>query len=316
MENHAEQTTLLAATSSRRRFLQAGAATAVGAAALAACSTKDNPTARIGTVPSTTALPDGAVTDVALVRTATSVEHLLLSVYDTVAEQNLLSGSHAAIAARMRDQHEENAQTLADLTTAAGGEVYACPNERMTRVYIEPAMRSILGSKQAAAVFGIEEPEVEVMPSSDPASDTLVLLNALEVITAATHQAYVAMLNSIELRAAGMQVAVGSSRRGALWGALITPDALVDESVLANVPTVETTAPPTTAADATATTVSPEAEAAGPVPVVHAVSASFGQLGPVLIELGAPDENGIRQKVNIETPFLNSLAYEYQTCEA
>jgi hypothetical protein len=316
VENHAEQTTVLPSAWSRRRFLQAGAATAVGAAALAACSTKDNPTARIGTVPSTTALPAADVTDVTLMRTATSLEHLLVSVYDTVAEKNLLSGSQAAIAAKMRDQHQDNAATFADLTTEAGGEVYDCPNDRMTRIYIEPAMQYILGSKQAAAALGIAEPDTELPPSPDPTGDTLVLLNALEVITAATHQAYVAMLNSIELRAAGMQVGVGSSRRGALWGALITPDALVDDAVLANLPTVATTAPPTTAPDATATTVSGEAEAAGPAPVVHAVSASFGQLGPALIELGAADENGIRKKVNIETPFLNSLAYEYQTCDA
>jgi hypothetical protein len=314
VENHAEQTTPLATGWSRRRFLQAGAATAVGAAALAACSTKDNPTARIGTVPPTTGLPAADVTDVTLVRTSTSLEHLLVSVYDTVAEQNLLSGSQAAIAAKMRDQHQENAQTFADLTTEAGGEVYACPNARMMRVYIEPAMQAILGSKQAAAALGTAEPETEVPPSPDPTGDTLVLLNALEVITAATHQAYVAMLTSIDLRAAGMRIGVGSSRRGALWGALITPDELVDAAVLADVAPVETTAPPTTAA--APTTVNGEAEAAGPAPVVHAVSASFGQLGPALIELGAPDENGIRDKVNIETPFLNSLAYEYETCDA
>jgi len=316
VENHAEQTTLPATGWSRRRFLQAGAATAVGAAALAACSTKDNPTARIGTVPSTTTLPTADVTDVALVRTATSLEYLLVSVYDTVAEQNLLSGTNAAVAAKMRAQHQENADMFADLTTEIGGEVYACPNTRMMTVYIEPAMQYILGSEKASTDLGIAKPETEIKESPDPEGDTLVLLNALEVITAATHQAYVNMLNSIDLRAAGMQVGVGSSRRGALWGALITPDALVDDAVLAGVATVATTTPPTTTADATTTTVNGEAEAAGPATVVHAVSASFGQLGPALIELGAADENGIRKKVNIETPFLNSLAYEYQTCDA
>lgn len=315
MEHHAEQTTMPADGWNRRRFLQAGAATAVGAAALAACSTKDNPTARIGTVPVTTALPTAEVTDVTLLRTATSLEHLLLSVYDTVAEQSLLSGTQAAIAARMRDEHEAHAETLADLTTEAGGEVYACPNERMTSIYVEPAMQLILGSVRATEALGVEAPETEIDPSPDPAADAVVLLNALEVITAATHQAYVAMMSSIEYRAAGMQIGVGSARRGALWGALITPDALVDDTVLAGVPTVETTVP-TTAAEASATTESPEAEAGGVVAVVHAVSASFGQLGPVLIELGAPDANGIREKVNIETPFLNSMAYEYMSCDA
>jgi hypothetical protein len=315
VDNHAEQTTLPVTGWSRRRFLQAGAATAVGAAALAACSTEDNPTARIGTVPTTTTLPPAEVTDVTLLRTSTSLEHLLVSVYETVAEQNLLSGTQAAIAAKMLAEHQTNADTFADLTTEAGGEVYACANVRMTSLYIEPAMQYILGSAEATAALGIEAPEAETAPSPDPAADTMVLLNALEVITAATHQSYVAMMTSIEFRAAGMQVGVGSARRGALWGALITPDALVDDSLLTGVPTVETTVP-TTAGEAPATTEAPEAEVTGAAPIAHAVSASFGQLGPVLIELGAPDENGIRPKVNIETPFLNSMAYEYQSCEA
>jgi hypothetical protein len=315
VEHHAEQTTMPASAWSRRRFLQAGAATAVGAAALAACSTKDNATARIGTVPPTTALPTVAVTDVTLLRTATSLEHLLLSVYDTVAEQNLLSGTQAAIAARMRDEHAANADTLADFTTEAGGEVYDCANKRMTSIYIEPAMQFILGSVVANEALGIEAPATEIPPSPDPAADAIVLLNALEVITAATHQAYVAMMSSIEFRGAGMEIGVGSARRGALWGALITPDALVDDTLLAGVATVETTVP-TTAGEAPTTTENPQAEAGGVVAVVHAVSASFGQLGPMLIELGAPDANGIREKVNIETPFLNSMAYEYETCEA
>lgn len=316
MENHADPTTLPAGWS-RRRFLQAGAATAVGAAVFAACSTPDNPTARIGTVPPTTALPTGVVTDAVLARTATSLEHLLVAAYDAVATQNLLSGPHASVAAKMRTQHEENAATLVELTTMVGGDPYECANRRMTELYLQPSLQYIMGSAAATSALGIPAPATEIPPSPDPAGDTLVLLNALEAITAATHQAYVNMLNSIELRAAGMEIGVGSARRGALWGALVTPDALVDDAVLSGVPSaVTTTVAPTTVADVTSTSASLEEEAAGPVPVAHAVSASFGQLGPVLIELGAVDENGIREKVNIETPFLNSLAYDYESCEA
>ena len=62
----------------RRRFIQASALTAAGAAVLAACSTKDNPTQRIGTVPSTTTLPPAPVNDVTLLRTSSSLEYLLI----------------------------------------------------------------------------------------------------------------------------------------------------------------------------------------------------------------------------------------------
>jgi hypothetical protein len=314
VDTHAEQTPVNTAGSwNRRRFLQASAVTAVGAAALAACSTKDNPDARIGTVPSTTTLPTAPVTDVALLRTSTSLEYLLLAVYDAAASQNMLGPDDVDLAAKMRDQHQANADAFADQTTELGGDLYECPNPRMMSVYIGPAMQYILGSK-AAAALDIAEPATEIPPSPDIPGDTRVLLNALEVITAATHQAYVSMLNDIELRASGLAIGIGSSRRGALWGALINPDALVDDSVLAGVavtPSADTTVVETTTTVAAPTTTAAASQDVSPPPVVHAVSSTFGQLGPVLIELGVTDDNGIRKKVNLETPYLNSLAYEY-----
>ena len=108
-----------------------------------------------------------------------------------------------------------------------------------------------------------------------------------------------------------------------MWGALINPDALVDASVL------ETVSVPTAADDAAAettetsgapatTTAAAEGEAQGQgadettsAPLVHAVSSTFGQLAPVQIEIGAPDENDLRLIINIETPYLNSMIYEY-----
>lgn len=313
MDTHAEQTPATTTPSwDRRRFLQASALTAVGAAALAACSTKDNPDARIGTVPSTTTLPAAPVTDVALLRTSTSLEHLLLTVYDMAAEESMLAADDEALAAMMRDQHQANADAFADMTTELGGEVYACANPRMMSIYIEPAMQYILGSTAAAAALGTAAPATEIPPSTDIPGDTRVLLNALEMIAASTQQAYVSMLNDIALRASGLTIGIGAARRGALWGALINPDALVDDSLLVGVPSAApatTVAPTTTLAPAPT---EPSAEDVSPPAVVHAVSSTFGQLGPVLIELGVADDNGIRKKVNLETPYLNSLTYEYQ----
>ncbi len=302
---------IFTSSTNRRRFIQASAAAAVGAAALAACSTEDNPPARIGTVPSTTTLPEATVTDSALMRTSSSLEYLLLGVYDLAAEQDMLSDSDAAVAARMRDDHQQAADTFVELTEQAGGEVYACPNERMTSIYIEPAIQAIIGSK-AASALGIPEPETEIPPSPDIEGDTRVLLNALEVIAAATQQSYVESINDIDLRVQSLTIGVGASRRGALWGALINPDQLVDDTVLAAVTTPESSATDDESAteEAATTTVAAGGDAS-PVPVVHAVSASFGQLGPVEIEVGAADENGLRTKISMETPYFNSMAYDY-----
>ena len=193
----------------------------------------------------------------------------------------------------------------------------------MFGLYIKPALVAILGSTAAAAALGIPEENPVVPPSTDQDGDTMVLMNALERIVAATQQSYVATYNDIAVRAAGITIGVSASRRGALWGALINPDALVDASVL------ETVSVPTAADDAAAettetsgapatTTAAAEGEAEGEgadettsAPLVHAVSSTFGQLAPVQIEIGAPDENDLRLIINIETPYLNSMIYEY-----
>ena len=58
-----------------------------------------------------------------------------------------------------------------------------------------------------------------------------------------------------------------------------------------------------------------EAPVAAPTPQ-YAVPSTFGLLSPIQIQLGAPNESGIRTTVSLETPSLNSLAYEFMTCEA
>ncbi len=68
---------------------------------------------------------------------------------------------------------------------------------------------------------------------------------------------------------------------------------------------------PTTVA-APDVTEAPAATAALPI---YAVPSTFGLLSPVQIQLGKPNEADIRTTLILETPSLNSLAYEYMTCE-
>jgi hypothetical protein len=44
---------------------------------------------------------------------------------------------------------------------------------------------------------------------------------------------------------------------------------------------------------------------------VTAIPSQFGSLAQIQLVVGAGDENGTRLKVNLETPSLNSLVYEY-----
>lgn len=314
----------LPSTWNRRQFLRTGGLTVATGALVAACggSSSDGAIPRVGTVPSTTALPTAEVTDIALMRTATSLEHNALYVYDAVAALGVLDGTAASIAEQLAADHRRHADLTAELTVELGGEEFRCPNPRLQRVYIEPAMRLILGSKAAFEQFGIEEPEGdEIPPSTDAVTDVLVLANALESLAAATYQSLVVKLNDKALRPEAMTIGAEEAQHASLLGIAINPQQFVNVDGVALpaavAPTTTTTAPaaglPTTVAAPDAT----EAPAAPVAVAVYAVPSTFGQLSPIPLQIGAPNESGIRTTVNLETPSLNSLAYEYLgACEA
>lgn len=265
---------------SRRRLLVTGGATLSLGALLAACG-KSNPNqgaiARVGTVPSTTALPDAVVDDVTLLRTATSLEYNALSVYDTVADAGLLSGDAAELAKRFAEDHQRHADVFAELTTEFGGEAFRCPNPRLQRVYVEPAIALIAGD----AAAGIE-------PSPDPVADVLALAYALESLAGSTYQSLVPLLAERELRKAAMQVGEQEARHATVLGMVINPDRLINTSDL---PGGE-----------------PLAEGES---TTFAVPGAFGSLAAIPVTLGAPSETGSRTTVNLETPSLNSFVYDY-----
>jgi rubrerythrin len=301
----------------RRQFLRAGGLTVVGGGLLAACgqsSSGDVP--RVGTVPPTTALPDAPVTDVVLLRTATSLEHNALYVYENVASLGVLDELKSTITARFAEDHGAHAEATAALTTQLGGEPYRCPNPRLQSIYVEPALRLILGSKAAAELLGIEEPAGdEIPPSPDAVTDILVLADALESLAAATYQALVPALNDKALRAEAMRIGAQEAQHASLLGTLINPTELIAVDGVSlppsALPATTTTAP---AVGLPTTVASPDTTAAPAAPTVipiFAVPTTFGSLAPIQVQLGAPNEADIRPTVNLETPSLNALIYEY-----
>lgn len=265
---------------SRRRLLATGGATLSLGALLAACgksSPNEGAVSRVGTVPPTTALPDAVVNDVTLLRTATSIEYSALFVYDAVQSAGLLSGDAAELAKRFAEDHQRHAELFADLTTELGGEEFRCPNPRLQRVYVEPAVALIAGDSEA----GIE-------PSPDPVADVLTLAHALESLAGATYQSFVPLLVDRGLRADAMQVGEQEARHAAVLAMAINPEQLINTSDL---PGGE-----------------PIAEGAS---TTFAVPGAFGSLAPIPVTIGAPDETGARRTVNLETPSLNSFVYEY-----
>lgn len=266
---------------SRRRFFIAGGATISFGALLAACGgSTTTDIARIGNAPEKTKLVDAPVTDIALLRTATSLEHNAIFVYEAVVAAGLLSGDAAILAARFLSDHQVHAEATASLTEKLGGKAFNEPNPRLQSIYIEPALRLITGD------------EAKGIPATDdPVADVLALAYALETIAGSTYQVYVPMLADPALRGAAIGIGEQEARHAAVIGSLLNPGRLVSSFGLS---------------------IAAEYQEETDVPAAaYAVPTAFGTKAPVPVTLGAANESGIRTSLNLETPSLNSLVYEY-----
>ena len=264
----------------RRRFLLAGGATVSFGALLAACggSTASSGIPVIGNAPQPAELPDAPVTDIALLRTATSLEYNAIFVYEAV--QSLLSGDAATLARRFVSDHRAHAEATASLTEQLGGRAFEEPNPRLQSIYVEPALALILGDEAAG-----------IPPAEDQVADVIALAYALETLAGATYQAYVPLLADKALRAAAMGIGEQEARHAAVLGSVINSDRLVSSFGLP---------------------LSDEYAETTDVPAVaYAVPTAFGTQSPIPVTLGAPNESGVRATVNLETPSLNSMVYEY-----
>lgn len=266
---------------SRRRFFIAGGATISFGALLAACGgSTSTGIARLGEAPEKTELVDAPVTDIALLRTATSLEHNAIFVYETVAAAGLLTGDAATLAARFLSDHKAHAEATASLTEKLGGKAYNEPNPRLQTIYIEPALKLITGDEAS----GIDA-------TDDPAADVLTLAYALETIAGSTYQVYVPMLADAALRGSAIGIGEQEARHAAVIGSLLNPTRLVSSFGLS---------------------IAAEYQEETDVPAAaYAVPSAFGTKAPVPVTLGAANESGIRSSLNLETPSLNSMVYEY-----
>ncbi len=270
----------------RRRFLHLGGVSVATAAVLAACGGTDSPgIAKIGTAPTTTVLPDAVVNDVVLLRTASSLEHTAISVYDLVIDNaDLLDPAYNDLAKRFRDDHAEHAELMEQLTVEAGGEAWTCGNPRLDELVLPAILRAITGDEAAG-----------VAPSDDPRRDVLNVAQAFESLAGSTYQALMPVLSLPSLRKDAISVASQEVRHAAILSIAITgrPAGYMHPDEIA------------------AATGQALVEIEGDVPPVFAIPGQFGNLGATQLVIGAPNELGNRVSLNVETPSLNSLVYEY-----
>jgi len=260
----------------RRSFLRLGGAGLAGAALLSACGGTDSPgIARVGTAPTTTALPDAVVNDGVLLRTAASIERSVIGLYDTVLDAGLIPSSLTATASRFRDDHIAHAEALDGLTTALGSEPWLCGNPRIEELLIPAILTAILGDEAAG-----------VAASDDPTRDVLNTAHVFESMATETYQSFVQLLSTPDLRRAAVTIGADEARHSSLLALTITgrPDGYLQLEAPATPPAI---------------------------PVALALPSRFGTLGGLTLVIGAEDEVGLRRSINIDTPSYNTFVYDF-----
>ncbi len=302
----------------RRDVLRIGGFTVATAAVINACGEHvRGEVGRVGVVPTTVKLPEAAVTNIALLRTASSLEHSVIAVYgQLVGNSELLDPKLDDVAARFIDDHVGHAALFEKLTAEAGGTPWTCGNPKIDDVIINPTLTRITAGAEATATAAA------IAPSDDPQRDVLNFAHGLESLAGATYQALVALFSEPSLRADAMSIGAREARHAALLALTINPDRPGGLVNFADAINAAPASPPTTVAPST--TVQNIANPVGgaatepevpqtDIPSVTAIPSQFGTLAALQLVVGRGDENGTRLKLNLETPSLNSLVFEYMT---
>lgn len=283
-------------TTSRRDLLRLGGMSAAVATLLAACgSSEAGELGRVGFGDTVPELGPGTVDDGVLLRTTASVERSIVAAYQRIIDEGLLATPGAAFPGvgdlteqvrLLQQHHADAAATIDTLTTEAGAEPWTCGNPRFDSVYIGAIMnRSLAGEEATDATPAIEA-------SDDVARDMLNLVVSLEQLSTATCQAMVTQLSSAAHRKTLMTIGARSSREAAHVALVMNPGGYLPGSGEEL----------------------DDGSGQSPIPLPVALPAPYGSLGAIVYVGGRGDENGVRQRISLETPSLNSLTYADDSC--
>ncbi len=142
----------------RRSFFKLGGATIIGAAVLAACGDDDDNAANSSSTTSTTAAEGGGEMDLALARTAASLEKLAVDTYQTGIDSGLVTTMAIADAATLfQSHHQDHLDALNAVISDAGGEEVTEPNAAVFEALIQPAVSAAKAEKDIVQIaFDLE----------------------------------------------------------------------------------------------------------------------------------------------------------------
>lgn len=121
-----------------------------------------------------------------------------------------------------------------------------------------------------------------IAESEDPQLDTLIFAHALETLAVSTYHHYVSLLNNAPLRAEAIRIGADEAQHAAAIVHLLRPGL---------------------------TNVAPSLNENGD-PEPASVPGAFSSLASVTVALGPTNEAGQKATIIMDTPSLNSLAYE------
>jgi Ferritin-like domain len=261
----------------RRQLLREGGVVLSLGAVIAACGDdrggSDDP-GRVGNAPPPSSLPEGVVDDVVLLRTAQSLEYVVLEMLAEALDSGTLDADTTAVLERFVEDHTRHADHVGALIAEAGGEAYECPNRFITDRTISPIREAL-------------------EDTDDLARDLLYVAHALETLAAQTYQDLVGRLTSPELRKEMMVNGAEENRHSAVLALSITgvPEGYVNPTITGG-----------------------EAPGESEFPIPYAIPASFGQLGGIDLVIGAPNEEGVRTRITLQTPAENAFVYGEMSC--
>lgn len=322
----------------RRGLFRIGGLTAASAVAIAACGKSEaGKPGNIGVGEDTPELPDPVVNNGVYLRTLAGVEQSIAAAYERMIEADMLSvassmfpdvGDLTPLVTQFGEHHTTAAATLNDLAVAQGAERWECGNTHLDGALIDIVFDRVLNGVAAT------DSAKAIAPSDDPTRDMLNLVHTLESLSAASFQGVVPQFSEPALRAAAVSIGVVSARQAALFALLLNPGGYVSEADADN---AQATGPTTTlgpdsgngvetlgtdveqdiaqpADSAPADDIEGEVPVLTDIPLPVAIPAQFGSLAAIVYVGGAGDENGVRLKLNFETPSFNSYAYPFDAC--
>jgi hypothetical protein len=261
---------------SRRRFFRVAGFSVAGTAVLAACGADSGTSTNVpqaGPNPVTTALPTRVVSDVTLLRTASSLEHSLIDTYNTltplVSDQALKDTINLFVV-----HHQAHAVSFEAATRQLGGVPFTDANPVFDASVVQPTLKLITdGGGQSA--------------------DVIAFAYALESVASATYQSFVPIYTTPNLRSSVMAVGGAEARQAAIFAGLIQ-----GASPVAPLVNGASTAPTTTTVAGTTTTLK-----GGNPPPVYQVPGIFQPLTPVEVGIN-------RTTISVDLLGPNSYIYE------